>query len=141
MDLNIKFVSKFNHSFTNCDCLHYPILKALYSFKEKKSTQGRQARYIQFFPSKCSKGDFQDFPNVWKEHEIHQISLLNKLKNKQQSKNTALMIFLFLSLLLVIITVEFLELLNAVELQFLKSLRVICSTTACSSSMRPILDN
>ena len=64
MDLNIKFVSKFNHSFINRDCLHCAILKALYSFKEKKSTQGRQARYMQFFPSKCSKGDFQDFRNV-----------------------------------------------------------------------------
>ena len=42
--------------------------------------------------------------------------------------NTTLMIFLM----------ELLEVFNAVELHFLKS-QVICSNTACSSSMRPFL--
>ena len=50
--LNIKFRSKFNHGFTNRDCLHCAILKALYGFKEKMSPQGK--RYV-IFSSKCSK--------------------------------------------------------------------------------------
>ena len=60
----MKFTSKLNHSFTNCDCLHCAILKALHDFKEKKSPQGRQAGDMQFFPSKCLKGNFQDFGNI-----------------------------------------------------------------------------
>ena len=43
-----------------------------------------------------------------------------------------------LSLLLVIIMVEPLKVFNAVELNFLKSLKVNCSNTICSSFMRPI---
>ena len=31
-DLNLKFRSKFNHSFTNHGCLHYAALKALSGF-------------------------------------------------------------------------------------------------------------
>ena len=39
-----------------------------------------------------------------------------------------------------IIMVELLKVFNAVELHFLKSLKVNCSDTACSSSLRPIFD-
>ena len=60
MDLNMKFISKFNHRFTNRG-FHCAILKALYSFKEKKISQGKRNTN---FPSKCSKCDFQDFQNV-----------------------------------------------------------------------------
>ena len=31
----MNFILKFNHSFTNCDCLHCAILKSLYDLKKK----------------------------------------------------------------------------------------------------------
>ena len=31
----MNFILKFNHSFTNCDCLHRAILKSLYDLKKK----------------------------------------------------------------------------------------------------------
>ena len=46
VDLNIKFVSKFNHSFINRGCLHCAIVKVLYGFKEKRA---HKVREIQFF--------------------------------------------------------------------------------------------
>ena len=59
MDLNIKFISKFNDGVTDRGCLHYAILNALYGFKQKRAHKVRE-----IFPSKYSKGDFQDFENV-----------------------------------------------------------------------------
>ena len=58
----MKFISKFNHGFTNRGSL----LAVCYSkrfirFKDKKSPQGK--RYVAFSP-KSSKCDFQDFRNV-----------------------------------------------------------------------------
>ena len=39
----------FNHTFTNLDCLHCAILKALYNFKEKRTHKtGRQEIWIFF---------------------------------------------------------------------------------------------
>ena len=47
VDLNMKFISKFNHGFTNHGCLHYaPIKKALYGFNEKRV---HKVREMQFF--------------------------------------------------------------------------------------------
>ena len=54
----MKFISKFNHSFTKSGCLHSAIPKALNNFKEKRA---RKPRDLQFFPSKWG---FQDFENV-----------------------------------------------------------------------------
>ena len=62
-----------------------------------------------FFSSKCSKWDFQDFENVWKQHEIHKSSLLSSLKNKQQRQKHHTYNVLILSLLLVIIMVKLLK--------------------------------
>ena len=42
----MKFISKFNNSFTNCGCLDCAIIKALYSFKEKGD---HKVREMQFF--------------------------------------------------------------------------------------------
>ena len=43
-DLNLKFRSKYNHSFTNYGCYHSAILKALYNFKVKRE---HKAKYSQ----------------------------------------------------------------------------------------------
>ena len=80
VDLDTKFISKFNHSFTNRGCLHCAILRVLYGYKEKRA---HMARDMQFLTSKCSKCDFQNFENVSKQHKIHQSNLLNYLKNRQ----------------------------------------------------------
>ena len=42
----MKFISKFNHGFTNRGCLHCAVLKALYGFKEKR---GHKVTEMQFF--------------------------------------------------------------------------------------------
>ena len=63
VDLNAKLISKFYYGFTNCDCLHCAILKALYGFMEKIEKSPQRKRNA-IFPSKCSKCDFQDFENV-----------------------------------------------------------------------------
>ena len=52
-DLNMKLSSKFNHDFTNRDCLHYAILKA-YTAREPP---------MHFF-FKMFKMRFQNFENV-----------------------------------------------------------------------------
>ena len=91
--LDKKYRSEFKHDFTNRGCLHCTTLKVLHGFQKKKIHKSRD---MQFFPSKCSKWDFQDFQNVYKQLEIHQRSLLNYLKNNQQrQKNTTFIIFLF----------------------------------------------
>ena len=58
--LDMKYRSEFKHGFTNRDCLQCAILKALHCFQKKEPT----ILGICNFPSKCSKGDFQDFQNV-----------------------------------------------------------------------------
>ena len=68
MNLNMKFISKFNHGFTNGGCLHWAFVKALYVFEKKRA---HKARDMQFFRSIGSKWDFQDFENVWKQHKIY----------------------------------------------------------------------
>ena len=134
-DLNVKFIWKFNDSFTYRGCLHCAILEVWYNVKEKRT---HKARHMHFFPSKCSKRDFQDFENAWKQYGIHQRSLMNQLKNKQEREKHHTNDILILSLLLIIIMVDLLRIHSAVELQFLKSLKVYCSNTACFSSMCPI---
>ena len=113
VDLNKKFISKFNHSFTNRGCLH------LYDFKEKRA---HKARDMQFFLQAV-------------QNEVFKV--LKMFKNNMKHTHD----ILILSLLLVIIMVELLKVFTAVELHFLKSLLdVNCSDTAGSSSMRPIFD-
>ena len=51
------------------------ILKALQAFLEER---GLKVKGYAIFSSKCSKWNFQDFQILWKQHEIHQSSLLNQ---------------------------------------------------------------
>ena len=59
MDLNMNFISKFNHSFTNCDCLHCAILKALYDFKEKRAHKADRQEICNFFLQNVQKEIFK----------------------------------------------------------------------------------
>ena len=55
-DLNLKFRSRFNHTFTNHGCLHYAIPKTLYSFKEKRAgKQGIVNFCFKFFKMRFSR--------------------------------------------------------------------------------------
>ena len=54
----------------NRDYLHCALLKVLHAFQEKRPW----VKGCAIFSSKCSNRDFQ---NNWKQHEIHQSSLLN----------------------------------------------------------------
>ena len=60
VDLNIKFISKFNHGFTNLGCLHCAIRKALYGFKVKRAYK---ARDMQFFLQIVQNEIFK----IWKD--------------------------------------------------------------------------
>ena len=93
----MNFVSKFNHSLTSRDCLHCAILKTLYNFKEKRAHKAYRQEICNFFLQNVQKEEFQDFGNVWKQHEIHQIEKTCRIKSKisNRDKNTTLMIFLF----------------------------------------------
>ena len=112
----MKFISKFNHDFTNPSCLYYAILKDLYSFKGKRAHKTRD-KHVFF-----QNGQNESFKilKMFKNNHTHDI--------------------LILSLLSVITMVELLKVFNAMELHFLISLKVNCSSTACSSSIRPIFN-
>ena len=117
----MNFISKFNHSFTNRDCLHCA--------NTKKKEPTRQTRKIYaIFAFKIFKRRFSRF---WK--------CLKTTRNSPRTNRHTHYIFI-LPLLMVIIMAEFLKVLNAVELHFLKSLKVNCSNKACSSPRRPIFD-
>ena len=47
MDLNMNFISKFNHSFTNGDCL--PYARKLYTILRKKKAHKADRQEIWFF--------------------------------------------------------------------------------------------
>ena len=64
VDSNMHLIPKFNHSFTNRDCLHCAILKTLYDFKEKRTHRADRQEICIFVNSKCSRGDFQNFGDV-----------------------------------------------------------------------------
>ena len=57
----MKYRSELKHGFTNCDCLHCAILKALHGFQEEPKGQGIcnfsfkmfKMRFLRF--SKCLK--------------------------------------------------------------------------------------
>ena len=55
----MNFISKFNHSFTNCDCLHCAILKALYDFKEKRAHKADRQEICNFFLQNVQKEIFK----------------------------------------------------------------------------------
>ena len=110
----MKFISKFNHIFTNCGCLHCvftncgclhcAILKALYDFKEKRANK---ARDMQFFIQNIQNETFtilKMFKNNMKFIRAA-CRMLSYIKNKQERQHTH--DILILSLLLVIIMVEF----------------------------------
>ena len=44
--LNLKFISKFNHGFTNRGCLLCVILRPRYGFKEKRSPKVKDMQVI-----------------------------------------------------------------------------------------------
>ena len=56
MDLNVKFISEFNHSFTNHGFLYTAILKALYDFKEKEPSS---QEICNFFPQNVQNEIFK----------------------------------------------------------------------------------
>ena len=61
VDLNMNFISKFNHSFTNCDCLHCAI--KLYTILRKKEPTRQTGKRYEFFSFKMLKRRFSRF---WK---------------------------------------------------------------------------
>ena len=46
MDLNLKFRSKFNHSFTNHVYVHCAIPKSLYNFMVKRAHEARDSQFL-----------------------------------------------------------------------------------------------
>ena len=89
--LDMKYGSEFKHGFTNCDCLHSAILKALHNFLARRTHKSRDMR---FFFQNVQNEIFKIFKMFKRQHEIHQSSLLNpKISNKD--KNTTLIIFVF----------------------------------------------
>ena len=52
----MKYRSEFKHGFTNRDCLHCAILKALHGFREKRV---HKARDMQFFLQNVQNEIFQ----------------------------------------------------------------------------------
>ena len=54
----MKYRSEFKHGFTNCDCLHCYILKALHGFQEKRAHKSRD---IQFFLQNVQNKIFKIF--------------------------------------------------------------------------------
>ena len=97
----MNFLSKFNHSFTNRDCLHYALLKALHDFKEKWAHKADRQEICNFFLQNVQKEISKILEyHFRKQTEIHQRSLLKKAQKKQlkksnRDKSTTLMIFLF----------------------------------------------
>ena len=47
-NLSLKFRSKFNHGFTNHECVHCAVLKAFHCFKGKKPPQDK-GYYIYYY--------------------------------------------------------------------------------------------
>ena len=55
----MNFVSKFNHSFSNCDCFHCAILKALYDFNEERADKADRQETCNFFLQNVQKENFK----------------------------------------------------------------------------------
>ena len=136
MGLNLNFISKFNHSFTNCDCLHCAILKALYHFKEKRAHKVDKQDICNFFLQNDRKEIFKTLEIFENNMKFTRKSCGIDSKISHRDKNATLMI----SLICHYCWSLSLKVFNAVELHFLKSLKVNCSNIAYSSSMRPIFD-
>ena len=62
----MKFISKFNHSFTNRGCLHCAILKVLYNFKKQRA---HKARDMQLFVQNLQNEILKMFKNNMKSPE------------------------------------------------------------------------
>ena len=122
-NLNIK--SKFNHSFTNRHCLHSAILKTC------------KARDMQFFLQNVQNEIYSRFWGMFKcnmEFNREACWINSKISNRDQ--NTTLMIFLFCRYCWSVLWCNYWRFLMLWN--FLKLLKVDCSNTACSLSMRSI---
>ena len=102
----MDFILKFNHGFTNRGYLLCAILKALYSFKEKRAHK--------VIPTKCWNVIFQIL-KMFKNKKFTRAACWINSKIRDQNTHDNII----LSLLLVIIMVELWKVFNAVELHFL----------------------
>ena len=128
-DLNLKFRSKFNPGFTNHGCLHCAILKALYSFNEKRD---QKLRDIKFLLQNVQNKIFEIL-KVFKSNMkfTRAACWINSKINSGLQHHTHSMLRLYLLIIMLLL----LTMLNPVKLHFLKSLKLNSSNTTCSSSM------
>ena len=90
----MNFISKFNHSFTNCDCLHCAILKALYDFKEKRAHKTGRQEICYFFHQKVQKEILKILEIFENNMKLTRESCRIYSKISNRDKNVTLMIFL-----------------------------------------------
>ena len=94
MDLNMNFISKFNYNFTNCDCLHCAILKALYDFKEKRAHKADRQEICNFFLQNVQKKIFKILEIFESNMKLTRNSYWITSIICNRDKNATLMIFL-----------------------------------------------
>ena len=124
--MNLNFRSTFYDNLINHGCLHCAILKTLSSFKEARA----QARDVNYYYAIVVEG-LKPFPKIWSF--LLRISMVNIIK-------TAVSLWIWLHLLKKSLMQNFiLCAVNVEQLHSLKSVKVNCSNTACSSSWWPII--
>ena len=89
MDLNIKFISKFNDGVNDRGCLHYAILNALYGFKQKRA---HKVREMQFFLQNIQKVIFKILKMCKNNTKFTKAECRMNSKIRNKDKNTTLVI-------------------------------------------------
>ena len=138
-ELNLKFGSKFNHGFTNHECFHCAIIKALHDFKV---TRAQENGDYNFF-SKITEMKFLRSCmrlKITRNTTKQSVKLIQKLPTEKTTPHSwCSYVFIIaghynsvpLKLLMV-------KVINVVDLDIFNSLKVNCSNTAGSSSLRLI---
>ena len=90
----MNFISKFNHSFTNRDCLHCAVLEALYDFKEKRVHKADRQEICNFFIQNVQKEIFNILEMFENYMKFTREACWINWKISSRDKNTTLMIFL-----------------------------------------------
>ena len=133
----MKFRSKFNRGFTNPGCLHCAISKVLCSFKGKRT---HKARDMQLLLQNVQNDIFMIL-NMFKNNiKFARAARWRNSKISNRGKNITHIWYSYFVNIVTHFYGAIIESFNAVELYFLKTLKVSCSNTTCSWSMRPIFN-